>query len=321
MKTAVLARCALGITAAGVLLAACGGGSSLAPMRQNANATDRYRGDSWMSPAAKSHDLLYISDEGNQAVYVYSYPGAELQGTLTGFMRPVGECADKAGDVFIVDETASQIFEYGHGGNSPIATLNDPGYSPGGCSVDPTTGTLAVTNYSRASGNGQGNVAVYKHLKGNPSAYYTDPNIALMVFCGYDSAGNLFVDAVSFASAFAFAELPKGSSSFRDITLNQPIQSPAGVQWDGKHMAVGDAITSVIYQFAIKGKKGTEVGSTPLIGSANVGQFWIQQSQVVGPEVSGADAGIWQYPRGGPVKKTITGLSSPVGATISDASK
>ena len=142
-----------------------------------------------------------------------------------------------------------------------------------------------------------------------------------MVFCGYDGAGNLYLDAVTFASTIAFAELPKGTTSFRNIKLDQPIQDPAGVQWDGKHIAVGDATTSVIYQFTIKGKKGTEVGSTPLIGGATVGQFWIQGSQVVGPELNGADAGIWNYPRGGPVKKTITGFNLPTGATISAATK
>lgn len=324
LKTLAFARYALGVTAGSALVAACsGGGSALAPSaasRQSAERTRHDRNGSWVSPNAKAGDLLYISDRGTAQVYVYSYPGYKKRGMLTGFDIPVGECVDETGNVFITDEGASLIFEYAHGGKSPLATLSDPGYMPGGCSVDPKTGNLAVTNYSTVS-NGQGNVAIYKHASGKPKAYYTDPNIARMFFCGYDDAGNLFVDGADFGSKVAFGELPSGGTSFRDIHLDQPIQSPAGVQWDGKHVAVGDTVTSVIYEFVIKGKKGTEVGSTPLVGSANVGQFWIQQSKVVGPEFTGADAGIWDYPRGGIAKHTITGFDSPVGATISMAKK
>jgi hypothetical protein len=273
-----------------------------------------------MSPDAKTTDLLYISDAGSADVYVYSYPRDKQQGMLTGFVLPEGECVDKNGDVFIVDFSAARIFEYTHGGTSPIATLNDPGYEPLGCAINSTTGDLAVTNVETAA-SGQGNVALYKHAKGNPKAYYTDPDLAKMFLCGYDAAGNLFVDGLDFASHAAFAELPNGSTSFRNVKLDQPIQSPGGVQWDGQHFAVIDTLASVIYEFAIKGKKGTEVGSTPLIGAASVIQFWIHQSKVVGPEASGADAGIWNYPSGGAVKKTISGLDDPQAATISAAPK
>ncbi len=318
------AACAAAIFALSALLAACGGGgSSLAPstpVQEGATRPHRDHTRSWMSPDAKAGDLLYISDAGSADVYVYSYPRGQQVGTLTGFVLPEGECVDKSGDVFIADFSASHIFEYAHGGKSPIATLNDPGYKPVGCAVNRTTGDLAVAN-NETTASGQGNVALYKHAKGNPKAYYTDPNLAKTFFCGYDDAGNLFVDGIDFASKAAFAELPNGSTSFRNVKLDQPIQSPGGVQWDGKHFAVIDTIASVIYEFAIKGKKGTEVGSTPLVAAANVIQFWIQQSKVVGPESSGADAGIWDYPSGGAVKKTIGGLDDPQAATISASQK
>ncbi len=305
-----------------VSISACGGSppiGSTSAMPESAISAHS-RGHSWMAADAKANDLLYISDEGTAEVSVYSYPGDQIEGTLTGFELPVGECNDKAGNVFIVDYRASLIFEYAHGGASPIATLSDPGYSPVGCSVDPTTGNLAVTNNSTTN-SGQGNIAIYKLAKGKPKAYYTDPNIARMFFCGYDGAGNLFVNGAGFSSQFLFAELPSGSPSFRDITLNQPFQSPGGVQWDGKHVAVIDTLSSVIYQFSIKGNKGTEVGSTPLVGGANVLQFWIVGSRVVGPEASGADVGIWSYPSGGAVKKTIAGFIQPQAATISAIKK
>lgn len=327
-------RHTLGVGAVLVSIAGCGGSQPIgAPGAIRESVTipgtsiwsgvekrAHLRRHSWMAHDSKTHDLLYVSDEGTAEVSVYSYPGDKIKGVLTGFELPVGECADKVGDVFIVDYDASLIFEYAHGGTSPIATLNDPGYSPAGCSVDPTTGNLAVTNVSTKS-SGQGNVAIYKLAKGKPKAYYTDPNMARTFFCGYDNGGNLFVNGAGFASPFAFAELPSRNPSFRDIKLDQTIQSPGGVQWDGKHVAVVDTLSSVIYQFSIKGNKGTEVGSTPLVGGANVLQFWIEGSRVVGPEASGADVGIWNYPSGGAVKATITGFNIPQGATISVVTK
>jgi hypothetical protein len=311
---------ALSTCVALVLVAGCSAsqgqlGSAVSAPPNAAIDSHAERGASWMAPDAKASDLLYIADDGTADVYAYAYPQIKLKGTLTGFVVPYGECVDNAGDVFVVDMGASDIVEYAHGGTSPIAVLSDPGYSPAACSVDPTSGTLAVTNIDKLSG-GQGNVVIYKHAKGGPKAYYTDPVMDNVGYCDYDNKGNLFVDGLR-SGAFKFAEIPAGSTTFRNITLSQPIGSPGGVQWDGTHIAVGDKVINVIYEFVIKGKKGTEVGTTPLIGATEVDDFWIDRPDVIGPDFGAGDVGIWAYPSGGSPKKTITGLSQPVGAVVS----
>jgi len=124
-------------------------------------------GRSWMAPGAETQDLLYISDEGTNDVYVYSWPQLKLVGTLTGFSYPQGECVDTKGDVFVVNGRAqSQVVEFLHGGTKPIATLSD-NYSnhPSGCAVDPTTENLAVTNLETGN-KGDGNVIIYKKARG-----------------------------------------------------------------------------------------------------------------------------------------------------------
>ena len=108
----------------------------------------------------------YSGQQG--AVLVLSFPKGDLVGTLTGFSVPSGECVDESGDVFVADGGADTIREYAHGGTTPIATLNDPG-EPYGCSVDPTTGNLAVTN-------GSDSVAIYPSAQGTPTLY-SDPSI------------------------------------------------------------------------------------------------------------------------------------------------
>jgi hypothetical protein len=188
MEISRLTRHALGTFTAAAVLTGCGNGSGAqfgAPLsRSGAVATGRAftmgrpdRGRSWMAPDTKKRDLLYVSDSfpyGSNDVYVYSYPKGKLKGTLTGFNEPSGQCVDKAGDVFIANFGASQILEYAHGGTSPIKTLSDPDYYPLGCSVDPTTGNLAVTNRLSTSFTA-GDVAIYADASGTPTSY-TAPN-------------------------------------------------------------------------------------------------------------------------------------------------
>src|SRR5581483_10436727 len=103
------------------------------------------RSASWMRREATSSDLLYVSDVGTEDVYVYTYPGGTLAGTLTGFAEPQGLCGDAQGDVWIVDTQKSRLVEYAHGGTAPIAVLADHGEYPSGCAVD-AHGNVAVTN-------------------------------------------------------------------------------------------------------------------------------------------------------------------------------
>jgi hypothetical protein len=273
-------------------------------------------GRSWMAPDAKSKDLLYVSDEDTNDVYVYSYPQLKLEGTLTGFDAPFGECVDKRGNVFIADNDASQILEYAHGGTSPLATLTDPGYYPRGCSIDPTTGNLAVANIVSVS-LGEGNIAIYKAAKGKPSAYYADATVYSIYSCGYDNVGNLFIDGENdSSSSFEFAELHSGAKKFTNISLNQPIGVAGGVQWDGKYVAVGDGYAD-IYQFTIHGKTGTKVGATPLNGASDDPEFWIQGPHVIVPEAVKKRVAIWAYPAGGSPERRIKGFKFPIGATVS----
>ena len=276
---------------------------------------------SWMAPGTKREDLLYISNEGSGDVDVYSYPKLTPVGVLSGLYTPKGECADSAGNVFITTGGGSQIVEYGHGGSEPIATLADPYQTVEGCSVDPTTGNLAAANFSGPSIS-QGSISIYKHATGSPEMYF-DLSIYYVSFCGYDDRGDLFVDGVSPSRQFVFAELPKGSSLFKNIFLRHPVYTAGNIQWDGKFVAVGDQGNSdhgsAIYQD--KGASGNVIHTTPLDGSCDVVQFWIQGHTVIGPDSCNNDVALWKYPRGGSATATLTGFSTPYGATVSGGRK
>ena len=103
-------------------------------------------------------ELIYVSSFESSSVFVYDYSVAARRQTLTGFNEPAGECSNGK-DVWITNFGGSEIFEYAAGGSSPLATLGDPGFRPLGCSYDPVTGNLAVSNYATTSSQ-NGNIVL-----------------------------------------------------------------------------------------------------------------------------------------------------------------
>jgi hypothetical protein len=314
MRVSGFNRYALCSYVAAAMLAGCGGsqppiGAPGAMTQTSAIATHADRGKSWMLPEAKSEDLLYVSDSRAVSVYVFSYPGRKTVGTLNGLVgRPDEVCSDEAGNVFVT-EYQTAIQEYAHGGTTPIATLEAPG-EPEECSVDPTTGNLAVGIYTYETYKSTG-VAIYSDAQGSPTLY-TDSKLAEMIACSYDDDGNLFVAGRSNEGEFALAELPAGSFAFVDITLKEKIDgSVRDIQWTGSNLAIGDYINGkqyLIYRVAISGTTAKIVGDTqPNLEERQYFSgdtaFFIRDNRVaINVEALGRGLKsrvlLWPYPRG-----------------------
>lgn len=264
-----------------------------------------------MQPATKAQNLLYISDLGANDVAVYTYPKGTLLQKLTGFGSVAGLCSNRGGDVFVVDE-AGPLDVYAHGGSTPFRQLTTSG-APYGCSVDPTTGDLALTQLSAYE---YGAMAVYPKANGKPR-FYVDKTIDATWFCGYDGSGNLFADAWDRYGNVILVELPKGGKTFRKYKLGKSFNQAGGVQWDGRYIAVGNFGDGVIYR---TNESGHVMQTVTLKGGSNVEQFWIAGSTLIGPAAqSPGVAPFWHYPGGGSAYNTISGLTWPFGATLSTA--
>lgn len=267
---------------------------------------------SWMERNASNQDLLYIAAGlVNGTVYVYTYPEGHFVGTLTGFSETFGECTDSAGHVFVVaysnaSMNSSTIYEYAHGGTSPIAMLGDPNVAFG-CAVDPTTGNLA------ASGDG---VAIYQHAAGNPTIYSSSE--FGFYYCGYDDKGNLYLSGTNrhYGNQAQLFRLATGSGEFEQITLNQKLYAYSlwpSVQWDGKHMTVTsnpDRKPLLTYRLRVSGSSATIIGTTEVSSSKNDynGQTWIQRRTIVGTGYAkrgNENAFLWPYPAGGAARRQI----------------
>jgi hypothetical protein len=321
MDTVWFVRSAV-VFAASAMLAACAG--SQIPSAAPASLTS-----SWMSPAAQSGDLLYVSDTGGR-VYVYSYPAGDHVGTLTGFKGPEGLCSDSAGDVYVIDTPAVAVFKYAHGGTKPIEELHTFGYYPEGCSVDPATGDLAVADYASNPKVGPGAVTIFRKAKGMGKSYQ-DSSFGEYFFCSYDAKGNLYVDGTNVGTTQALlAEIPQGSTSFANITLDKKIGPyPLTVQWDGKYVALQGS-TRALYRIKVSGSTGTIVHTTLFKGDRSdlVAQFWIAGRTILIPYGNGRrivkKIGLWPYPDGGVATKSIDAprlTAELFGTTLSGAQK
>jgi hypothetical protein len=316
----------LGVCCAAAGLSGCGG--SQVPATSVPGMTRA----ALIQPAARN---MYINLPGQKpkggtlhAVQVFDIVTGKLALTFDISGTPQGECVDVKGDVYIVDSQASDILEYAYGGKTPIATYPDAGASPYGCSVDPTTGDLAVTNYQ--VGSAAGDVAVYTSPSASPTIY-TDPNILNFTYAAYDPKGNLYVDGVDKADSFRMAGLTRGGGSLTNINVNQTIGGPGNLEWYNT-LNVGDSKSNVIYQVSVSGSTGKVTGKTALTGGES-NLYFIGKTSVAGPspvrtspiktivisctESDGAcdknSVATWQYPKGGSIYRRLkfSGLNDP----------
>lgn len=278
-----------------------------------------------MDPSAKSKTLIYISDAepGAGTVYVFSYPALKLVGKLTGFVQPLGECADAVGDVWVVDYSTSLISEYAHGATKPKAILRDVNRRPYSCAVDPKSGDLAVANIFGPSYN-PGGLTIYHAARGRPR-FYVGRSLYECYFDAYDAQGNVYVDGLTQLYHGVFAIARFDGKRFTELTLNRSVGYPGGVAVIGSNVNIGDQTynANVVYRFAFTGSKGKLVGSTPLTDASDVRQYAIVKDSLVAgngsyPSASGL---VFNYPAGGPPAKIFGKgtFQEPLGSAVSRA--
>lgn len=276
---------------------------------------------SWMLPAAKNiKKLLYVAGAVTNTVYVYDYKTAVLVGELTNssFDQPSGECVDKKGDIWITNWQGLSVVEYAHGGASPIRTLHTETYQTA-CSVDPTTGNLAVGTF-------YGTLDVWKHAKGTPTNYGSS-ECPYIWGPGYDNHGNLFMESeTAYPYPIFICELSHGGSSLQIVPQDWTINYGADVMWDGQYITFADQsfegreLSAGVYQATESASGLALVGSTALgdpCGSSDVVQPFIvgakntpkndrQGTVVIGSNNSCLTVvDYWGYPSGGNPQRVI----------------
>lgn len=288
-----------------ILVAGCRGQTGN-PVPQGATAQARVH-----RASGSSGDLLYISTKSK--ILMMAYPGGQLVGsiptpTLTQYL-----CSDpNSGNVFV--RNFDKVTEYAHGGTTPIGTLNLPTASTGtgGCSIDPTTGNLAV-------GIGMGSkmtcgVLVYANAQGSPS-YYTAKHLKYCPYTAYDGSGNLFLSATTDQFSSVLMELRHGESNLTRIKLNVGLcLYYCTLQWEGEYLVFRPYNGPVLYLVAVSGSSGTLVSQIQLESNGDTFAFYIKKGFVFSfgsklKKNNNEPIGVWVYPAGGRPTKTYYNLT------------
>lgn len=302
-------RFTLAAVVVAALLDGCGGAQSGA-VPQALSETARTAKGSWMLPEAKNEDLIYVS--GIYDVFVFSYGGKKV-GDIANVITP-GVCSDADGNVWVT--TQGTAMKFAHGGTTSIAEVYAPiGYQFISCAVDPESGALAATLYRH---RGAVEVGVYKNASGTPDTY-SDSYARFLTYCTYDNEGNLFVEGRHLRRHAALAELPSGAGALTTVALDKAFGKPAGLQWDGQYLALGDSLNHVVYQVSVSGSEGTVVNTIHFHEWRYhlLSQFWIQNG-VIGFMYSRLDFGLWNYPKGkSKIRSFLNGYETKGGNAIS----
>ncbi|MFY9739832.1 MAG: hypothetical protein WAK11_12405 [Candidatus Cybelea sp.] len=306
MKLSDMGRLVTLMTTVTLAFTGCGGTTvPLGAMTQS--QAHQASGKSWMRPGASSGDLIYATG-GCGGTCVLSYPDGQIVGSIS--TTGEGPCSDAAGNVFIPD--GSQIFEYQHGGTTPIGTLTIPesNITTYNCSVDPTTNNLAISYLGETCIC----VAIFNNEGGTPTSYSTGID---SFFCGYDNAGNLFVDGLGTDQnpGIELSELARGNSTFTPLTVSGKFRGqPGRLQWDGTNLTYegldAPGTHAAIIKLAISGSVATAVKTIRLNGNMRGTTLsWIYDGNVLTPYSIHSQrtnkVGIWAYPKGGKRRATL----------------
>jgi hypothetical protein len=307
-----------GLVAGGLLLSACAGDRQIglpSGVSQPLPATARH--GSWMSPSAKTADLLvYIAD--GQEVDAYDYKTHALLGHLA-IDGANTLCSDKSGNIWTStsNRNGSQMLEYAPGGTQPIAELFS--YAPIGCAVDPKSGDLAVVTGGDATG--KQNLEIYHQAQGLPQTYsYTA--LRFWNYCAYDNNGNIVIQgyARKQSDPVAYAELQNGHTKLIPVDISTTDADTAGIQWDGKYFLVGYNYDNTLHRYSVHDGQATEIDEIQLAaGQLHLQQFWLHHDTLVAVTAyfDGNDTvGGFPYPAGSPEENAYSLDIYPYAITV-----
>lgn len=296
----------LGIGFVALLLGGCGPGVAPTSVPAPQNAVSRKLGNVSTSPG----NLVYIAI--GFAVSVYSYPGGKFIGGLTGIKNPVALCSDSSGNVWVIESEShrrSKLLKYAHDGSSPIENLYLKARADA-CSVDPSTGNLAV-------GTLDSNVAVWADGAASPTLYSTSAFFKEVRTIAYDGDGNLYIR--SFVSRESGAWLPKGESTVKQFGVTKL----GSYAWDGRHFVIGPAngYTGLLTLYKVHNGSGKVAGKVPF---KNCAPNYEPNFSIAGSELA-VSCGIdetnslnyYDYPQGGnPIKSINAGAAGSVAISV-----
>jgi hypothetical protein len=265
----------------------------------------------WMKPN-KSTARLYVSDEGDDVIDVFSVPGYSLVGQITdGIDQPEGIATDKNGYLYVSNLAGYTVTIYPPNSTSPSLTLTESN-QPDDVSVT-TKGYVLV-------GDLDGGVDIYPPGATSPSRRLTNSAVSAGVLgVGADAESNAYTagNASAFRYPPAIVEFKKLKGAGTNLDLSD-LSDPAGVLIDkNSNVVVSDYGRDeiLIYQASSTSPSSTISVDTPDRSSVNKAENLIYVPQGIYDDVEVLD-----YPSGTPVTTVPIG-GFTTGAALAPAPK
>ena len=266
---------------------------------------------SWMSPAAVTSKLVYVSTAHANVINVYNPTGTMLGQIAGSFLNvPDGMAVDSKGNLYVTNYGGGTVLVFAKGATTPKLTLSDPGTAPVDVVVS-SGGTVFVSNGSGSGGPGF--IDVYK--PGQTKPYRTLQDTAadpLGLGITLDASGNLFW-SLSTGRGGGFGQVDEFANAQGSPIVTSFILSryPGGLAFD----KTGNAVICDV------GAPAVDVfppgSSRPSRQYAQVGEplfhaFDPAELNDYVADFTSLDIGVYDYASGTLKRKITKGLSSTV---------
>jgi hypothetical protein len=264
----------------------------------------------WISSDAKKKNLLYVSDEGDNLIDIFSVPSYSKVGEIvSGIDQPEGIATDKKGDLYVSNLSADTITVYKRGATSPYRILTE--------SDGPDDVAVATNGYVVAGDNG-GGVDVYAPGATSPSLRLTNSDIVKVKGVGVDAHNNVYAAGYYGSSSavkgvvIKFADMSGGGTNLDLLDMS----SAAGVLVDSHN----DIVVSEYNNINIYPHGDKSPSSTISVGYPDRSALNKKENLIYVPQTSYNDVKVLDYPSGKSVK-TISIGNFASGAALSPAPK
>lgn len=217
---------AFALAAGAAVAAGCSGGSRPVPLAGTPALATR---SGWLSPAAKHGGQLYVADQGNQRVAIFSQKSGAPTGQITdGIAGPDGLYIDPSGTLYVCNFGAGTVTEYPKGQTTHSKTLTGtigPKYVVAG-----RDGTVYVSDFGDGS-----NSNLYEYANGSTTPTTTIPFATFPAGVALDRHNKLYV--AYFDSNNGDIEVLKfapGSTKGKNLGIHVKLDNPGGLAFDKK---------------------------------------------------------------------------------------
>jgi hypothetical protein len=275
----------LGFAVSGCSSSGSTSGANLEPPSQGSAARRAIYANSnlgWIMPE-KEKSLLYVSDEGDQRIDIFSVPKYHLIGQITqGIDSPEGIAVDGNGSLYVSNLASDTVTVYKHGQSTPSLTLTEP---------DGPDDVAVAKNGDLLVGDTYGGVDVFPPGATYPKARLLNPAISFVGGVGVDASNNVYAAGVP-GVVIKFAKM-KGPGTNLGLT---GLTEPTGVLVDQHgNLVVSDNGTNLI---DIYPPGQTSPSSTISVDQPERIALNNGQNQIYAPQGNDALVSVFAYPSG-----------------------